>query len=47
MAQLLAAMETYDTAIDSSGLASTYGITPTSAAEFVRGFVAANRQGVG
>jgi uncharacterized protein YbjT (DUF2867 family) len=46
MAQLLAAMETYDTAIDSSGLASTYGITPTSAAEFVRGFVAANRQGV-
>ena len=46
-AQLLAAMETYDTPIDSSGLASTYGITPTSVAEFVRGFVASSRQGGG
>jgi len=40
-------METYDTAIDSSGLASAFGITATSVAEFVRGFVASNRQGVG
>ena len=47
VAQLLAGMETYDSAFDSSELASTYGVTPTSPAEFVRGFIAANRQGVG
>lgn len=47
VAQLLAAMETYDSPIDSSGLASTYGVTPTSVADFVRGFVASNRQGAG
>jgi NADH dehydrogenase len=46
VAQLLAMMETYDSPIDSSELASTYGVTPTSLAEFVRGFLAANRHGV-
>ena len=46
MAQLLAGMETYDSPLDSSELARTYGVTPTSPAEFVRGFVAANRPGV-
>ena len=46
IAQLLAMMDTYDSPIDSSELASTYGVTPTSLAEFVRGFLAANRHGV-
>lgn len=45
--QLLAGMETYDSPIDSSDLARTFGVTPTSVSEFVRGFLAANRQGVG
>jgi NADH dehydrogenase len=45
MTQLLAAMETYDSPIDSSELARTYGVTPTSAADFVRGFLTSNRQG--
>ena len=45
--QLLAGMETYDSPIDSSELACTYDVTPTSPAEFIRGFLAANRRGVG
>ena len=44
VAQLLAALDTYDSPIDSSELASTYGVALTPLAEFVRGFVAANRQ---
>jgi uncharacterized protein YbjT (DUF2867 family) len=47
VAQLLAAMETYDSPIDSTDLASTYGVTPTSLEEFVRGFVGSNRDGFG
>jgi uncharacterized protein YbjT (DUF2867 family) len=47
VAQLLAAMETYDSPVDSSELASRYGVTPTHLAEFVRGFIPANRQQVG
>ena len=47
VAGLLAMMDTYDSPIDSSELASTYGVTPTSLAEFVRGFLASNRHGVG
>jgi NADH dehydrogenase len=43
IAQLLAMMETYDSPIDSSELASTYDVTPTSLAEYVRGFLASNR----
>jgi uncharacterized protein YbjT (DUF2867 family) len=46
IAQLLAAMETYDSPIDSSNLASTYGVTPTTLTEFVRGFLESNRHGV-
>ena len=44
--QLLAGLETYDSPIDSSDLARTYGVTPTSPTDFIRGFLAANRPGV-
>jgi uncharacterized protein YbjT (DUF2867 family) len=47
MAQLLAGMETYDSPLDSSELAGAYGVTPTAPAEFVRGFLASSRDGVG
>ena len=40
---LLAALETYDSPLDSSALAATYGVAPTSLAEFVHSFVAASR----
>ncbi len=43
MSQVLAALETYDSPIDMSQLAHTYGVAPTSLADFVRGFVAASR----
>ena len=45
--QLLAVLDTYDSPIDVSELATSYGVTPTPIAEFVRGFVASNRQQVG
>ena len=45
--QLLAGLETYDSPIDSSDLARTYGVTPTSPTDFIRGFLAANRPAVG
>ncbi|SDH45680.1 Uncharacterized conserved protein YbjT, contains NAD(P)-binding and DUF2867 domains [Actinokineospora alba] len=41
--ELLTMLETYDSPLDVSGLASTYGVTPTPLAEYVRGFVTANR----
>ncbi len=44
---LLTALETYDSPLDSSALATAYGITPTTLADFVHDFVAANRQRVG
>lgn len=47
VAQLLAMMETYDSPIDSSELAGTYGVTQTPLAEFVRDFLASNRGVVG
>ena len=47
VAGLLTMMDTYDSPIDSSELASTYGVTPTSLAEFVRDFLASNRHGAG
>jgi uncharacterized protein YbjT (DUF2867 family) len=40
---LLASFETYDSPIDSTELARTYGVTPTSLAEYVRGFLASSR----
>lgn len=45
--QLLTMLETYDSPLDVDELASTYGVTPTPVAEFVRGFVTANRAHAG
>lgn len=42
--QLLAALDTYDSPIDSSALAASYRITPTTVAAFAREFIATNRQ---
>jgi uncharacterized protein YbjT (DUF2867 family) len=39
MTGLVASLETYDSPIDMSGLASTYGLTPTPVAEFIRDFI--------
>jgi NADH dehydrogenase len=47
VAQLLAVLDSYDSHIDISRLASSYGVTPTSIAEFARDSVAANAQQVG
>ncbi len=44
---LLTAMETYDSPIDSSALATAYGITPTPLADFVHDFIVANSRRVG
>ena len=44
---LLAALETYDSPIDSSGLAAAYGIRPTTLADFAHDVVAASRQPTG
>lgn len=44
MSQLLAAQDTYDSPIDMTELAQTYGVTPTSMSDFVREFVAGNRE---
>jgi NADH dehydrogenase len=43
---LLTALETYDSPIDSSALAASYGVTPTPFAAVVRDVVAASRQHV-
>jgi uncharacterized protein YbjT (DUF2867 family) len=43
---LLTALETYDSPIDSSALAASYGVTPTPLADVVRDLVAASRQHV-
>jgi NADH dehydrogenase len=45
--ELLAVLDTYDSPIDITELASTYGVTPTPVADFIRDFLAANRQPVG
>jgi uncharacterized protein YbjT (DUF2867 family) len=47
MNQLLAAMDGYDSALDMTAIAETFGVTPTSLDDFVRGFVAAGRTPVG
>ncbi len=44
MGGLLAALDTYDSPIDMSDSAGTYGVTPTPLADFVQGFVTANRK---
>jgi len=43
---LVTFLNTYDSPIDSADLAAAYGVAPTPLAEFVRGFVAVNRQRV-
>ena len=43
---LLAVLDSYDSPIDISELASTYEVTPTPVADFVRDFVAAETQSV-
>ena len=47
VAELIATLDTYDSKIDSSELAHTYGVTPTPVAEFVRDFIAAGHQRTG
>jgi uncharacterized protein YbjT (DUF2867 family) len=47
VAQLLAVLDTYDSHVDSTELASSYRVTPTSVAEFARSLVAAHRQHAG
>ena len=42
---LVTALDTYDSPIDMTELASTYGVRPTPLSEFVKGFVAASRSG--
>lgn len=42
--ELLTALETYDSPVDMTELAAAYQITLTTLAEFVRSFIAANRQ---
>jgi NADH dehydrogenase len=46
LSDLLTALEAYDSPIDSSALASTYGVTPTRLGDFVRDFVADSAQRV-
>ena len=46
MTELLTALETYDSPIDSSALADTYGVTQTSLGEFAQGVVASATQRV-
>lgn len=43
MSDLLAAMDTYDSAIDMRELAAAYGVTTTSVDDFVGGFLQAHR----
>ena len=43
MTQLMASMNTYDSPIDMSETAATYGVTPTSVVEFVHEFVSTGR----
>jgi NADH dehydrogenase len=44
---LLAMLDTYDSPIDITELASTYGVTPTPVTDFIRDFITAYRQPVG
>ena len=47
VAELIATLDTYDSNIDISELANTYGVTPTPVAEFVGDFIAASHQQTG
>jgi NADH dehydrogenase len=47
MNQLLAAMDGYDSPVEMTAMAETFGVNPTSLDDFVHGFVAASRRAVG
>ena len=47
VAELLAALDTYDSNVDISELSNTLGVTPTPVVEFVRDFIAAQHQHTG
>ena len=47
VSELAAALASYDSPMDVSALTRTYGVAPTTLAEFVHGFVATSRQRVG
>ena len=46
IAPMLAALDTYDSPMDTTQLSAQYAVRPTSLAEFVHGFVTTNRQPV-
>jgi hypothetical protein len=43
MTQLITALDTYDSPLDMSSLAQSFGVAPTPLAAFIRAFVATNR----
>ena len=47
VAELIATLDTYDSTIDISELANTYGVTPTPVADFVGDFIAATHKQTG
>ncbi len=47
VSELAAALASYDSPMDVSALTRTYGVAPTTLADFVHGFVATSRQRVG
>jgi uncharacterized protein YbjT (DUF2867 family) len=47
VSELAAALASYDSPMGVSALTRTYGVTPTTLAEFVHGFIATSRQRVG
>ncbi len=47
VSELAAALASYDSPMDVSELTRTYGVAPTTVADFVHGFVGASRQRVG
>ena len=44
--ELLTALETYDSPLDTTALATTYNITPTRLVDFVQGFIQTSRHHV-
>ena len=46
ISELLTALETYDSPLDMTALAAAYRIIPTTLTDFVRSFIAANRQAI-
>ncbi len=44
--QLLASLETYDSSLDTTALAATYGVDPTTLSQFVQAYVTRARQAI-